>query len=87
MWFFQNVVTSAALVKKWRGTSPPVMDLGLTTSPHEIIDHVTISVLQNERKIDRFFKNFTEDLRMLGAKSNGSGRRIEISVKILLQKR
>jgi hypothetical protein len=26
-------VTSVAFVKKWRGTSPPLMDLGLATSP------------------------------------------------------
>ena len=41
---FQYFVTFAAFVKKWRGTSPPWMDLGLTTSPNEINDFVDDSI-------------------------------------------
>ena len=44
---FQYLVTSVESVKKWRGTSPPWMDLGLATSPNEIIDFVANSICQN----------------------------------------
>ena len=41
---FQCLVTSVTFVKKWQGTSPPWMDLGLTTSPNEISDFVANSI-------------------------------------------
>lgn len=45
--FFQYSVTSTAFVKKWRGTSPPWMNLGLATSSNEITDFVANSICQN----------------------------------------
>lgn len=50
---FQYLVTSAVFVKKWRGTSPPWMDLGLATSPNEIINFVANSICQNRLKCNR----------------------------------
>ena len=50
---FQYFVTSIAFVKKWRGTSPPWMDLGLMTSPNEINDFIANSIYQNRSKSNR----------------------------------
>lgn len=50
-----KIITS---VKKWRGTSPPWMDLGQMTSPIKIIDFNKFSIRHNGNKNNRKIKQF-----------------------------